>query len=181
MSRKQLKDKINSRSGAILSIAFDTPDVVPDILHGQIRKCQRAIQKLLDTAGFGTIYTEYYVNHQTLMLFELKRIKLSEMETHMGPPDGHENVKDFKEKWNNSPKAVSKSYKKDKRWYVDIKREFTTPIKLIKSKINSLNVGKHITIAISEKLDIYEGIKVIQNGYEKHLTKFLSRKYSWEF
>ena len=181
LSNSELKAHLESNPKTNDSVRFETPEVVPDILHGQLRKCQRAIQKLLDTAGFDVEYTDYYVNHQTLILFELESEKLADIETHVGPPKEHENVKDFIEKWNNSPSAVSKPYQKDNRWLVDIKREFTTPLDLLKAKLIDLSIGKHITLAIKKNVEIYQDLNVLKKGYEKPLTHFLMRKYPWEY
>ena len=181
LSINQLKKLLQEEHRNILSVAFETPDVVPDILHGQLRKCQKAIQKLLDTAGFGVVHSKYFDNNRTLILFELKLAKLPDMETHYGPPVDHANENDFLAKWRAASSALDKPYQKDGRWVVDIKREFTEPLDLVKVNISHLNVGKHVTETIKKKLELHQNTNVIRIGYEKPLTQFLIRKNSWEY
>jgi len=178
---EQLKNGIDSNPLPILGVEFKTPELIPDILHGQLRKCQKSIQKLLDNKGFGVNFSEYYFNDNTLILFELNSAILPEVETHYGPPEGHKNALDFKNKWNNSKLTVKKPYIKNARWYVDIKREFITPITLLKAKLVELNLGKHITTEVKDNVRLYEGAELLKKGFELPLTKFISRKFPWEF
>lgn len=181
LSITQLKKLLHEEHRTILSVAFETPEVVPDILHGQLRKCQKAIRKLLDTAGFGVVHSKYFDNNRILILFELKLAKLPDMETHYGPPVDHVNANDFLAKWRIASSAMDKPYQKDGRWVVDIKREFTEPLDLVKANISHLNVGKHVTESIKKKLELHQNTNVIRKGYEKPLTQFLIRRNSWEY
>ncbi len=181
LSLSRLKKKLGQKTGLVIGLEIPTPEIIPDILFGQLRKCQRTINKLLTSAGFEIIYSDYYVNKQTLFLIELKCQKLSEIETHQGPPEGHKNVKDFLSKWDESDLVVKKPYIKNHRWYVDIKREFTTPEELLNAKIFDMNLGKQITEDIKKKLKTYRNNELLISGYEKELTLFLSRKNPWEF
>jgi tRNA nucleotidyltransferase (CCA-adding enzyme) len=178
---KKLKKELVPQKRPIIGIEFTTPKDVPDVLFGQIRKCQRALEKLLNTEGFNVVHSRYFVNDQTLILFELGTIELPEVQTHTGPPAGHRNVEDFVAKWNTSNLAINKPYLKDDRWYVDIKREFRTPIELLRAKISTLNLGKKITIEIIKNIKIYKDQELVKPGFELALTDFIERKYPWEY
>ncbi len=177
----QLKNILDTKPGTIIGVKFRTPPVVPDILHGQLHKCLRVIQKLFDCEGFGVKQAEYYQNKQTVILFELAVAKLPDVLTHRGPPESHENVNAFISKWNDSSAAVSKPYLKAQRWFVDIKREFTIPSELLKANIFKLSLGNHIRAEIGDRPEIYQGPEVLQDGFEHALTLFLDPKYSWEY
>jgi tRNA nucleotidyltransferase (CCA-adding enzyme) len=181
LSKTEMDNRIKAHNNLILSVTFQTPELVPDILFGQIHKCLRAISKLLNFAGFGVIYADYFSKQKTHMLFELGVDKLSPVETHTGPPEGHPNVNDFLSKWRSSSTAVNKPYLKNNRWFVDIKREFTEPVKLLNARIYELNVGKHIAENIRSELQINQGPAVAISGFEVEVTKFLTRKYPWEY
>ena len=181
LSLSKLKSQVEDNPNTLIGISFATPAVVPDILHGQLRKCQKTIQKLLDTAGFGVEQTKYYANEQTLILLELKTGVLPEVETHMGPPEGHKNSNDFLSKWRVEPTAVGKPYLKDHRWYVDIKRQFVTPKELLNAKLFHLNVGKHVNKSMKEHVEIHQDLAIVQPGLEKPITQFFCRKNSWEY
>jgi len=127
------------------------------------------------------VHSKYFDNNRTLILFELKLAKLPDMETHYGPPVDHANENDFLAKWRAASSALDKPYQKDGRWVVDIKREFTEPLDLVKVNISHLNVGKHVTETIKKKLELHQNTNVIRIGYEKPLTQFLIRKNSWEY
>ncbi len=181
MTAVQLKAKLKTNPNTILGLAFDTPELVPDILHGQLRKSLKGIQRLLASEGFGVIHAKYFSDHDTLLLFELETAKLPELETHAGPPEGHKNVKDFLSKWNSAAATKGKPYLKDKRWYVELHREFTTPIEMLKGKIGEISLGKHVANAMLADVRLYQDLDIISAGFEPQLTQFLSRKYPWQY
>jgi tRNA nucleotidyltransferase (CCA-adding enzyme) len=183
LSISQLMKILKNKVELILGLEFPTPEIIPDILYGQLRKSQRAIHKLLTNAGFEIIFSDYYVNNKTLILFELKNSKLPNTELHQGPPEGHINVNDFLSKWEESELVVKKPFinEHEQRWYVEIRRKFTTPDALLNAKIFEINLGKQITPDIKKELKIYRDIELLSLGFEKELTLFLNRKYSWEY
>jgi tRNA nucleotidyltransferase (CCA-adding enzyme) len=180
-SLKTLKGKLEGYRNAILGIQFNTPDTIQDVLFGQVRKCRRTIQKLLDSAGFGVVYSQYFVKEKILILFELKNPKLSDVEIHTGPPEGHANVLDFLNKWKNSNLTINKPYLKDRRWYVDIKREFTEPDKFILTKAPGMNLGKQINEEIEKNFKVFKNNELLLPEFELPLTEFIERKYPWEY
>lgn len=181
LSLPEIKEEFEPRFERIIGVKFPTPKIIPDILYGQLRKGQRSIFKSLTKAGFVVEFSEFYVNDLTIILFELKESKLSDIEIHSGPPEGHKNANDFLTKWRTSSNALNKPYLKDHRWYVDINRKFTTPDKLIIGKIDELNLGKLINSEIKKAINIYKGNELLKPGFEKALTLFLERKYPWEY
>jgi tRNA nucleotidyltransferase (CCA-adding enzyme) len=136
---------------------------------------------MLDSTGFGVVYSKYFVNEKIIILFELKNPKLSEVEIHTGPPEGHANASDFLDKWQNSPQAINEPYLKDRRWYVDIRREFTTPEKLLLIKAPDMNLGKHINDEIKKDFKVFQNTELLLPGFEHPLTEFIERKYPWEY
>ena len=178
----QLEKQIDAYPRSIIGLEFTTPEIIPDILYGQLRKCQQAIQKLLNSAGFCVEYSAYHriSNKETVMFFELTNRTLPKIATHLGPPEGHKNVNDFKAKWSTSSTALGKPYLKDRRWHVEISREFTEPLELLKAKILDLNVGKHIMSEIKKNIQFYSDSELVKSGLEEPLTRFISRKYPWE-
>jgi tRNA nucleotidyltransferase (CCA-adding enzyme) len=181
LSFEILKEKLDEYQNTILGIQFKTPDAIQDVLFGQVRKCRRTIQKILDSAGFGVVYSKYFVNDKTIILFELRNPELSDVEIHTGPPEGHANVSDFLDKWQNSTQAINEPYLKNRRWYVDIKREFIKPDKLILTKAPELNLGKQINDEIKRNFDVYQNTELLLPGFELLLTVFIERKYPWEY
>ena len=176
-----LKDKIHMHPNTIIGLEFPMPNIIPDILFGQVRKCQRAVQKLLIKAGFDVANSDFYVNNRLLILYELTSNQLPEVETHTGPPEGHENVNDFLTKWEGTKEVVNKPYIKDNRWYVDHQRSFRTAQELIRAKIGELNLGKQLNMEIKSELNIYQDIELLNSGFNGALTRFLDRKKPWEY
>jgi tRNA nucleotidyltransferase (CCA-adding enzyme) len=181
LNKSQLNKLLKSYPNTILGLMFSTPKIVPDILHGQLRKSVRVVQRFLDSEGFGVVHAKYFCDDQTILLFELESGKLADVETHVGPPGGHKNVKDFLAKWRSNKSAISKPYLKDQRWYVDIKREFTTPVKLLEANILKLSLGKHVLKAVQAEVRINQDLDLVEKGLEGQLSLFLTRKYPWEY
>jgi tRNA nucleotidyltransferase (CCA-adding enzyme) len=177
----ELSSRVQDDPKILIGLEFGKPEVIPDVLYGQVRKCQRAIWKLLDAEGFGVLDADFFVNSKILLLFELKIIKLPDIQTHTGPPEGHKNVQDFLNKWETSDQAVNRPYLMNHRWFVEIKRDFTSPDKLLNAKLPKLNIGKQLNDEIKKGFGIYSNDKLLIPGYELPLTSLIEKKYPWKY
>jgi tRNA nucleotidyltransferase (CCA-adding enzyme) len=181
LTSDELRSMIHDDQRFLIGLEFGKPDVIPDVLFGQVRKCQRVIWRLLDGEGFGVLDGDFFVNSKIFLLFEIKTLKLPENQTHTGPPEGHKNVQDFLNKWETSDQAVNKPYLKNHRWFVEIKREFTSPDMLLRAKLPELNIGKQLNDEIKSGFKIYTNDDLLISGYELPLTSLIEKKYPWEY
>ena len=177
----ELKNKMKNRATTLLSITFDAPSTLPDILHSQLRKSVKAMAKLFERFGFSLIDSGYFVNHEVMLLFEFEVFSLPSAKPHKGPPVWHQNASDFLGKWKGSSNLIKGPYIKGGNWYVDVKRDFRNPKELIESKWDTLSLGSHVNGSLKKGYKILVGLEVLDQRYSSWLTMFFNKKFRWEY
>jgi tRNA nucleotidyltransferase (CCA-adding enzyme) len=177
----RIQKAFETRSTALIALTFKAPDLIPDILHPQLKKGMRVINQLFDRNGFKVLDSNYFVNENVMLLFELEIFELPNVVTHKGPPVSHSNVPDFFEKWTKSPNLIAGPYIKKGSWYVDIKRDYKDARALLQNKISTLNLGKNVTKMVKENYMILIEEEIIKPKYAQWLTRFLDKRFAWEY
>lgn len=180
-SLPKLKEIMEIRETRIMGISFKTPEVLPDILHSQLRKAQKVIIKLCERFDFSVIASDFFVNKSVEMIFEFDLFYLPSVKLHKGPPVWHENSSDFHKKWAASPNLLKGPYIKDGHWYVDIKRDFTDAKSLIEKNLMDLNLGGYITDSLKKGNEILVGGDMLEERFATQLTMFFFKKFPWEY
>ena len=99
----------------------------------------------------------------------------------MGPPTKLEkNADEFLNKWKDDLRVVKKSYEKDGRLYVEIKRDFRDIKSFLTYQIKKLSMGKHIDQIIKKKYTILETEDLLKDNLAVFWTEYLDRKMPWE-
>jgi tRNA nucleotidyltransferase (CCA-adding enzyme) len=185
LDKQELVKKIDDRSSKFIGLEFKTPDVIPDILFSQLRKAEKAIVKMCLDKGYELQDSGFVVadNNNSLILFEFSIFELPPEEIHVGPPDDNRNKVRFIEKWQMSDKAIKPPFldPKDNRWKVKIYRDFTNVRDLINADITDLSLGKHVGNNIRSQFRLLEDKELIQPEYQVFFTRFLQKKYRWEY
>ncbi len=177
----EINDIMEERKSTLLGITFETPKVLTDILHSQIRKSIKSIKKLYESFGFLIIDKAYFVNENLMLLFEFEVYHLPTVKLHRGPPLWHDNAKDFLSKWTDSANTLRGPYIKDGNWYVDIKRDYMDPKSLIEAKLGTLSLGSHVNGSMKKGYSILVGPELLEEYYALWLTQFFEKKFSWEY
>ncbi|MDD5502479.1 MAG: CCA tRNA nucleotidyltransferase, partial [Candidatus Thermoplasmatota archaeon] len=164
MAQEELKNRLNS---TFITVRFSRPvDLVADTLFPQVRKCAATIAKLCEEWDFKVKRTAYFVDDKITALIELEAPEISRTVIHGGPPEKiKENAEKFIAKWKSNSMTVRQPYVENGRYFVEIKREFTKPAELIKSKINTLNIGKHLAEAIKDGYEMRTGAEIVEPRY----------------
>ncbi len=179
LSQEELKKRIDER---FVALRFNKPNgLVADTLFPQVRKCAATLAKLCEKWDFPVRRTAYFVDEKITTLLEFEAPQISETVVHGGPPAQiKENAEKFIAKWENNPQAVRPPYIERGRLYVEIRREFTRPADLIKAKIHTLNIGKHLAEAIKGGYELKVDAEIVEQRYAVFLTKYLDGKHPWE-
>ncbi len=90
------------------------------------------------------------------------------------------NVKKFIEKWEKNKKTIKKPYKKNKRIYVEIKRDYCNIKDFLINNFDNLSLGKHIDKIDRKKIKIVDHEKIITENLRIFWTKYLDGKMKWE-
>lgn len=186
---EELQNLIQTKGTDTLFLVFETPNIPPDTLWGQLYKSQDAIKNFLESEDFKiTNEGVWSQEEKTILVFEFESAIISKTYRHLGPPTGSVGQKPFIKKYIKSEKSISCPRIEDGRWVVELPRKYTKADKLvdyeIRNKLNSLGLGKYIANKISEHFDLFLNVE-ISNIYSKNpdfakfLTKYYSGKPSW--
>ena len=172
--------KIEKKVKNCVGILIPKPIVVEDILYSQIRKACKNLVVLCQQYDFFVEDVFYHVNDYITIFLKLKSTVLPPYKFHMGPPcDKNEHVSFFKERWRDSKYALSQPFKRDGRWWIEIKREFTDIQSMLRGKIKDVNIGKHLSPLVN-KIEILEHKQLINDRYAVFWTKYLDTKMPWD-
>jgi len=179
LSKKQLLKMMNERGTGFAALIFEKPDIIDDNLYPQLRKCEKSIAALCAENDFKIADSAFYVNDEIFMVFELESLELPNMKKHYGPMVFMSNAKDFREKW--GKKGFTSPYIEKNRWVVNIKRKHINVKDLLNEKITGLSIGKDVSKSVRKKFKIVEGKNIMQKKYLLYMTRFMEKKFRWEY
>ncbi|RLF36643.1 MAG: hypothetical protein DRN08_00930, partial [Thermoplasmata archaeon] len=182
---KRIKEKIGKTGYHFVGIKLPKPDIIPENLYPQIRKALRSIKDLCLKYDFKVMDIKFHVdetNDIIYIILQTDKTQLSKTFTHKGPPTRlKKNVEEFLQKWKNNPRVTKKPYEKNGRLYVEIKREYIEIKKLLKNKLTTLSLGKHIDEVIKKKgYNILDVDDLLVDDLKNFWTAYLDKKMPWE-
>jgi tRNA nucleotidyltransferase (CCA-adding enzyme) len=177
-----LRSQVRPRGTELLGILLHTPQVIPDIYYSQLRKFERAVRALCEENGFAVLHSAFFeLGKQTLFLFEFEVFRLPAVRSHRGPPVGNPREKEFHAKWMSSPQRRGAVHIVDGLWAVDVAREFTAAEHLIRDKMSTLSLGKHLNEEVKKGFKMLRGPSLFTRAHALPLTLFLDKRYPWEW
>jgi tRNA nucleotidyltransferase (CCA-adding enzyme) len=187
----ELLNKINTRGSTLVFIKFEAPPTVPDVLWGQIYKSQRALWKMITSHDFTVLRDEVWSNEKNLniFIFEMENRILPNMKRHLGPPlQNKADCECFMQKHAGADSTVSGPRVEGGRWIVDVQRNYTDIVELLKEKLEdggkSVGVAELVSKSVADSLEILVN-KEVQRTYSaypefaKFLTEYLEGKPKW--
>jgi tRNA nucleotidyltransferase (CCA-adding enzyme) len=177
-----VREAAAKRGTRILGIAIGGSDQVDDIWVPQLRKSERALEKLLTSYGFHAVRTDvYWSAADALFLFELQTGQLPLLNKHFGPSATHENARDFLDKWTGRPGQLSKVYVEDGRLMVDVTREYTDASAMLRERARDVAHGKSVADAFAEGYAVLEVEDVARPPFTAFASDFLQPGLPWQF
>ena len=137
-----LSQVLRNRRSDFIFMLSPVSNRVPDILWGQLYRSKRTLEKLLKQHGFSVVRDAVWSDEQDLNVFlvEVEHRQLPLLKRHVGPPlHRKEECKNFLQKHVNSGKILSGPWVEDGRWVVEIKREYSDVVELLKAKFKDKN------------------------------------------
>lgn len=176
-----LRKELSRRGTGLVGIRLRTPEVIPDIYFSQLRKFERGIRALSEEHGFHVLQSAFQpVGKDTLFLFEYEVFSLPPVRGHRGPPAGNPREKEFSERWRSSPRRRSALHIVDGVWAVDVERDFTDPVSLIRDCIGGLSLGKHLNEEVKRGYRLLSGSALFTKDHALALTLLFDKRYPWE-
>ncbi len=190
-SLEKLKKVIDKRETKMFLIVFEKPDVVDDILYGQLRKFANRIESILEETKYEFVVfdKDFFVDenkNKVYVLLEMEVWDLPNIQKRIGPVVFDKvNSKRFLKQ---HEKALIKPYVENGRWVAIVKRKFKTAKEKIKDSLSkpekillAKGIPSHIAKSIAKDFKIYEESKIIKLAKNKEFNKFLVKylEKSW--
>jgi len=180
---EKLKKELSKR-GEIILLKFKTPKIVEDVLYSQLRHSLKAITELLRREEFEVIDSDFLSDKHSYFLIELKQLELPEIQKLEGPPIKID--KKFQDVFVKKY-AKQKPWAENGRWYVAVKRKHTNAVKFMEKILEEpreKGISSYIAKSITKDYAILlkkELKKEYEGGFARFLTKFLTKKESWDW
>ncbi len=179
----EIERRLKRQGYRFIGLEIDKPSILPENLYPQLRKTCRAIEKASRKQGFNIYDIRFHVLEDKIFIIIKTDIEpLSETYIQVGPPISRKrNVKEFLEKWLNSPRTVGAPFEKNNRLYVEVKRKYRLLREYLRENLSLLPLGKHISKTVSEKgFNVLEEKQLLLEELRVFWTEYLDPKPPWE-
>ena len=192
LNSEDLQQEMEKRGSNLIFIKCRTVKMVPDILWGKLFKTRRLLRKLVTHNDFQIIRDAVWSDEENshVFLVEVEHRYLSSLKKHVGPPL-HQKAECncFLGKHVNSHNTLSGPWVEQGRWMVEIRREHTDIVELLKAKFKNEKENTGI-LELKPRTEDNKGFKILVNeeilegcqlnpSFAKFLTKYLKGKPRW--
>jgi tRNA nucleotidyltransferase (CCA-adding enzyme) len=159
VSMGELQKKLKQRGTHLISISFETPEVIEDILYSQLKKAMGFLVRKLTDSDFTVVNSGYNVSETTTLVFELESLELPASKLSFGPLVNSDNEANFMEKHKGSERALTSPFIRGDRWAVFLKREHPNAREFLtfflrKRDLKRWGVPSHIAAAVQKDFDL---------------------------
>ncbi len=192
LSPEDCLNKMSSRGTDFIVITCRRPNVVDDILWGQINKSVRALRNLLKTWKFNVVRIEADASDEKLyFIIELEHIRMPKIEIHKGPlVTIRIHSANFVRKYTTTAKddVFSGPYIRGGRWYVERKRKYSDArvllLDYLLNKLDSSGIASRIRRSIKKEFDMFVNEEIMSlykndSFFAKFFTHFLEKIEPW--
>jgi tRNA nucleotidyltransferase (CCA-adding enzyme) len=174
--KKELKNRY------FVGIKFKKPDIIDENLYPQIRKTVKSIWDSSIRYNFKIYDADFeIVDDLIYIIIKTDSKPLSKTMIHMGPPTKlKDNSKEFINKWKSDKQVVKAPYKKDNRYYVEIKRKYTDIKDFLSSEFEDFSLGKDLEKNIKSNYEVLDLDELLIDELRVFWTSYLDNKTSWE-
>lgn len=190
LNQTELLENMRQRGSCLVFIKVKGKIVVPDVLWGQLYKSQKALRKILTQNDFLVLQDTVWSNEKSLniFVFELKNRLIPNMKLQLGPPlSKKQECEKFLQKHQSSDLTVCGPRIEESRWVVDVKRDYTDAVVLLKDKLHDGGKQQGVANIVAEAVGSLEvlindeilSVYCLDSGFARFLTKFLDGKPLW--
>ena len=177
-------EKIKKAIGTnvFVGVKLPKPEIIAENLYPQVRKAVRSIREVCEQYEFTIFDATFSIEKADVyIVLHPKTITLPKTVLHVGPPVIlKKNAEEFIQKWYNNPRTTRKPFEKNKRLYVEIKRDYINIQNLLKDQIKQLSLGKHIDLMIRKGFMIMNHNDLFTENLRLFWTMYLDKQMTWE-
>jgi tRNA nucleotidyltransferase (CCA-adding enzyme) len=179
-SLEKIKKAIGTNE--FVGVKLPKPEIIAENLYPQVRKAVRSIREVCEQYEFTIFDATFSIeNADVYIVLRPKTMTLPKTVLHAGPPVIlKKNSEEFIKKWYNNPRTTRKPFEKNKRLYVEIKRDYINIQNLLKDQIKKLSLGKHINLMIRKGFMIMNHTDLITENLRLFWTMYLDKQMTWE-
>ena len=179
-SMEKIKKELHEKN--LIGVTFPKPEIIPENLYPQVRKALKAIKELCEQHDFRIIQSLFTIEKENIyIVLQPEKENLSKTVLHAGPPTRlKKNVHEFLKKWCDNPRTIHDPFEKNKRFYVEIEREYTNITKLLKNHVTQLSLGKNIDSMVMKKITVVNKTELLRDDLRLFWTNVLDPRMSWE-
>lgn len=180
---EEILEELKKRGTNIVVIKMNCPRVPPDVLWGEINRTLSKCVKLLESHDFQVLDYKAWSDEEDciFLIIELERAELRSGKIHCGPKVWwDEDEERFLNK--HLEKALAGPYIRGDRWYVEVRRKYTTARDLLMNEFGKLQLSKDVMEEVRKGFSVYvneEIEKELKPGFAEDLLKFLRKRPLW--
>jgi tRNA nucleotidyltransferase (CCA-adding enzyme) len=189
LSDEEICEEMAKRKSCLILLEFAAPDLVEDVVFPQLRKAEQSIRALLDQNGFSVLRSDADWHRAEVVeceiagssfglirvLFELEVASLPRVERRVGPPVWEaEHMDKFV---SSHPGPLSGPYVEDGRVVVETARKFVEAPELLRARVASLSLGRHLGPELRRGYKIYLDLEILEIG-DLEFRAFMARYFS---
>ena len=189
-TKAQFSKLLEHQNRDIVSISFEHPRIVPDVLWGQLLKIENSLTELMTRQDFHPVRSMVWSDEgQSSAIFvELDCLTLSEVQLRKGPPVSKmDDSQGFLDRHLDARDTVRGPWIEADRWMVDKKRTILTVEQLVMGALKDprlgLTIPEQLNNSFRQKVKVLEKKKVLallgREGFEQALSEFLAAKPAW--
>jgi tRNA nucleotidyltransferase (CCA-adding enzyme) len=169
----------------VIVVQINTDEEIPDILWGELRKTQKALERLLRNNDFNVIRSDVWTDETetSAVLIGLESKNIAKIRTRDGPPGDTDGVQPFLEKY--ARDSVIGPWVEEGKWNVGLKRRSVSAEALLKEALS--DGGLHIgvsrglsdSLASSRVRSIKDSSLNKRADFSRFLEEFLEGRPRW--
>ncbi len=183
MTGRALSCALSSRGTKMLSVFFERPDVVDDVLYPQMRRTAKRLTGIMEDSGFNVMGSGVWCSRkECALLLELEVWKLPSVRKVRGPPVfTKRHSGEFIKKYVKSGRMLVEG----QNWVAEVKRDFTDAEKLLsatlkqdKKALGAIGIASYVADGLNSGFKILSGSEITErkDGFSLFLTEYFKNK-----
>ena len=127
-SMARITKEMKKRGTKWYMITFAKPKVIDDVLYPQMKRCCKAIEKLLTQNGFRVLRCDFHCNKKCSLVYEMETWQIPKVAKNTGPDVYSRHAEEFLKHYKKKEVFIEND-----KWVVEVERKFTDVFDYLKN------------------------------------------------